>query len=61
MNIKYQWEENIKPLILFIIVGMAIVVGMRIMEAAWPETKPKLFICVADDLGKVSACKDFEK
>lgn len=60
MNFKYQWEENIKPLIMFTVIGAALIVGMRLAEIAWPETAAKVVICFADDINNVGACKPFK-
>lgn len=60
VSFKYQWRENIKPLLMFMIVGAALVAGMRLAEIAWPETAAKVMICFANDLNNIEACKSFK-
>ena len=56
---KYHWLENVKPFIGVMIIGVALILGMRIMEMAWPATAQKVFICFSSDTGKVEQCKAF--
>ena len=56
---KYHWLENIKTFIGIMIIGAVLILGMRLMEMAWPATAQKVFICFSSDTGKVEQCKVF--
>lgn len=57
-QIKHHWRENVKPMLMFIFAGALIVLGMRLMETAWPEKAAKVYICFVTDKD-VEACERF--
>jgi len=60
-KIKHQWDENIKPMIMFVLVGVMITIGMRLTEIVWQKESAKVIVCLASEIGKIDTCKPFEK
>lgn len=58
-KIKYHWNENIKPALVIMVVGALLIVGMRLMEIAWPEESSKVLICFTTDIGVTEQCDPF--
>ena len=51
LNWKYQWDENIKPLIFFFLAGCFVAAGFRVAEWVIPAKPVEYRICVQDDGG----------
>ena len=59
-KIKHWWDENIKPMIMFVLIGVMITTGMRIASMAWKKESTQVIVCRASEIGKIDACKPFE-
>lgn len=51
MNLRYQWDENVKPLLCFFLAGFLIASGFGVADWLIPKKPVEYRICIKDTEG----------